>query len=130
MLELMHFPKEIVDLSEFKNPAEKKLGKSELNMAKELISGMTEKWDPEQYNDDYHEALEKLIEEKIEHGDKAEPKPAKKPKPTNVVDLVSVLRESLQQTGKSSSKPAKKTSQRPSKTKSHSRRAATHKKAA
>lgn len=35
-------------------------------MAKQLIESMTQKWKPEQYDDDYHEVLEKLIEEKIE----------------------------------------------------------------
>ncbi len=125
MLELMHFPKEIIDTSEFKDPAEKKVGKSEMQMAKQLISSMTTEWDPDQYNDDYHEALEKLIEEKIEHGDEASPKPAKKRKPTNVIDLVSVLKESLQQTGKSP-KGGKKTAAK----KARAQKAAPHKKAA
>jgi DNA end-binding protein Ku len=122
MLELMHFPKELIETSEFKEPAKKSIGKAEMQMAKQLISSMTSAWDPDQYNDDYHEALEKLIDEKIEHGDKAKPKPAKKRKPTNVIDLVSVLQESLQQAGKS---PAK------AKTKSKNARApkkAAHKK--
>jgi len=113
MLELMHFPKEIIDTSEFKDPAEKKIGKAEMTMAKQLISSMTEKWDPDQYNDDYHEALEKLIEDKIEHGDKAAPKPAKKRKPTNVIDLVSVLQESLQQSGKSAGASKKTAAKKP-----------------
>jgi DNA end-binding protein Ku len=125
MLELMHFPKEIIDTSEFKDPAEKKIGKSEMTMAKQLISSMTEKWDPDLYNDDYHEALEKLIEDKIEHGDKAAPKPAKKRKPTNVIDLVSVLQESLQQSGKSAH-----TSKKAAAKKSRSHKAAPRKKAA
>jgi DNA end-binding protein Ku len=103
MLELMHFPKELIDVSEFKEPAEKAVGKSEMNMAKQLIQSMTTGWEPEKYDDEYHEALEKLIEEKIEHPEKGAPKPAKKAKATNVIDLVSVLRESLEQ---SKSKPA------------------------
>ena len=39
-----------------------------------------------------------MIEDKIEHGDQAAPKPAKKREATNVIDLVSVLQKSLQQT--------------------------------
>src|SRR5436190_8098792 len=35
MLELMHFPKEILDASEFKEPAEKTVGKPEMQMAKQ-----------------------------------------------------------------------------------------------
>jgi DNA end-binding protein Ku len=97
MLELMHFPKEIIDVSEFKQPAEKTIGKAELQMAKQLIESMTKEWAPGQYNDEYHEALEKLIDEKIEHPSTPVSAPAKKRQATNVVDLVSVLKESLQQ---------------------------------
>jgi DNA end-binding protein Ku len=97
MLELMHFPKETIDVSEFKQPAEKTIGKAELQMAKQLIESMTREWAPEQYNDEYHEALEKLIDEKIEHPGTPVSAPAKKRQATNVVDLVSVLKESLQQ---------------------------------
>jgi non-homologous end joining protein Ku len=38
---------------------------------------MTSAWKPEQYTYQYHEALEKMIEGKIEHGDEP-PAPAKK----------------------------------------------------
>jgi DNA end-binding protein Ku len=111
MLELMHFPKELIDVSEFKEPAEKAVGKSEMTMAKQLIESMTTGWEPDKYDDEYHEALEKLIEEKIEHPEKGMPAPAKKPKATNVVDLVSVLQESLKQ---SKGKPASKEKTAPS----------------
>jgi DNA end-binding protein Ku len=48
-----------------------------------------------------------MIEEKIDKGDAAEPAPAKTRRPTNVVDLVSVLQQSIQQT-KAKGKPAPK----------------------
>jgi DNA end-binding protein Ku len=66
-------------------------------MAEQLIESMTTEWKPEQYTDEYRDALENLIEEKIEHGDKAAPAPPKKKRPSNVVDLVSILQESIQQ---------------------------------
>ncbi len=125
MLELMHFPRELVDVSEFDQPAEKTIGKAEMQMAKQLISSMTSDWHPEEYVDEYHEALEKLIEEKIEHPDHAAPKPAKKPKATNVIDLVSVLQKSLQQT-----KGAPKTNAKRAKKKAAAHHHATRKKAA
>ena len=68
MLELMHFPEELLDSSEFKEPVEKTVGKAEMQMAKQLIQSMTSNWKPEQYTDEYHKALEKMIEEKVEHG--------------------------------------------------------------
>jgi DNA end-binding protein Ku len=112
MLELMHFPSELIDVSEFQKPAEKTIGKPEMQMAKQLISSMTTEWRPEEYTDEYHNALEKLIEEKIEHGDKTAPKAVKKPKATNVIDLVSVLQKSLQQTKGAAKSPAKKTTKK------------------
>lgn len=41
--------------------------------AKQLSESMTQEWKPEQYNDEYHEALEKLIDEKIEDQSGADP---------------------------------------------------------
>jgi DNA end-binding protein Ku len=40
-----------------------------------------------------------MIEKKIESGGKLAPAPAKKKRPTNVVDLVSVLKQSLHERG-------------------------------
>ena len=110
MLELMRFPSELIDVSEFKASAEKSVGKAEMQMAEQLIESMTMAWEPEQYTDEYRDALENLIEEKIEHGDKAAPAPSKKKRPSNVVDLVAVLQESIQQSqGKAKAdKPGRK----------------------
>jgi len=61
---------------------------------------MSSKWNPEKYKDDYREALMEVIEEKVEAGGKEiEEKPRKAPKPTKVIDLVSVLQKSLEETG-------------------------------
>jgi DNA end-binding protein Ku len=113
MLELMHFPEELLDSSEFKEPVEKTVGKAEMQMAKQLIQSMTSTWDPDQYTDEYHKALEKMIEEKVEHGDEASA-PTPKKKPSNVVDLVSALQASLQHSqGKpKSERPPRKTIKR------------------
>src|SRR5439155_26000311 len=74
--------------------------KRELNMSKSLIDSMSSKWEPEKYRDDYREALMEVIEEKVEAGGKEiEEKHRKAPKPTKVIDLVSVLQKSLEQTG-------------------------------
>ena len=107
MLELMHFPQELVGVAEFSTPADKAAGKAELNMAKQLIDSMTTPWEPEQYTDEYHKAVEKMIEEKIESGGVDQPAPTKARKPTNVVDLVSVLQQSVQhKTKEANKKPA------------------------
>jgi DNA end-binding protein Ku len=99
ILELMHFPSELVDISEFKVPTQKSAGRAEMRMAQQLIESMTKPWEPKKYTDDYRQALEELIEKKIESGDKVAPVPAVRRKPSNVVDLVEVLRKSLDETG-------------------------------
>ena len=109
MLELMHFADELLDVEEFKVPTATSIGKKELDMAKALIESMSAEWQPDKYVDEYKAALEKMIEEKIEHGDQLPDKPAHRPKMTKVIDLVSVLQQSLAQTGerKPKSKAAK-----------------------
>jgi len=100
ILELMHFADELADTEKLHLPKKAEVGKRELNMAKSLIDSMSSKWDPAKYKDDYREALMEVIEERVEAGGKEiEEKPKKAPKPTKVIDLVSVLQKSLHQTG-------------------------------
>ena len=118
MLELMHFASELIDIDEFKLPESKETGKKELQMAQALIDSMSDEWKPEEYVDEYRAAIEKVIEEKLEHGDQSAPTPARKQKATNVIDLVSVLQKSLDQSGRGAKKakrpaPAKKSAAKP-----------------
>lgn len=100
VLELMHFAEELADPSKLHVPKKVEVGKREMNMAAALIDSMSSKWKPEKYRDDYREALMEVIEEKVEAGGKEiEEKPKKAPRPTKVIDLVSVLQKSLEQTG-------------------------------
>jgi len=100
VLELMHFADELADTEKLHVPKKTEVGKRELNMARSLIDSMSSKWNPEKYKDDYREALMEVIEEKVEAGGKEiEQKPRKAPKPTKIIDLVSVLQKSLDQTG-------------------------------
>lgn len=119
MLELMHFASELIEIDEFKLPQADSAGKKELQMAQALIDSMSEEWEPAKFVDEYREALEKVIETKIEKGDEAPAPKTKARKPTNVIDLVSVLQKSLEESGhgkkkekekpKGSAKPARKT---------------------
>jgi DNA end-binding protein Ku len=109
VLELMHFADEIADAGKLRVPKKVEMGKREMNMATALIDSMSSKWKPEKYRDDYREALMEVIEEKVEAGGKEiEEKPKKAPKPTKVIDLVSVLQKSLEQTGGAKKKEAGK----------------------
>jgi DNA end-binding protein Ku len=100
VLELMHFADEIVRPDALKKPAGGRPAEKELEMAGALIASLTRPWDPERYEDDYRVAMLKVIDEKIAAGGKDVPKvPGKaggKPA-TNVIDLVSVLQQSLDQ---------------------------------
>jgi DNA end-binding protein Ku len=108
VLELMHFADELADPAKLDVPKKVEVGKRELHMAKSLIDSMSSKWNPEKYKDDYREALMEVIEEKVEAGGKEiEEKPKKAPKPTKVIDLVSVLQKSLEQTGRKKKTTAK-----------------------
>jgi DNA end-binding protein Ku len=99
VLELMHFANELIDVDEFKLPAKTDIGKKELQMAEALIDSMSDKWKPEEYVDEYREALENVIEEKMKKGGAVKAKPVRRVKPTNVIDLVSVLQKSLDESG-------------------------------
>ncbi|HTD65640.1 MAG TPA: Ku protein [Candidatus Limnocylindria bacterium] len=107
VLELMHFPDELADTEELKLPRTEP-GKKELAMAEQLINSMSGKWKPEEWKDDYREGLMKVIEEKVAapEGKKSAPAAARR-KPTNVVDLVSVLQESLNAQTKGAGKTRK-----------------------
>jgi DNA end-binding protein Ku len=113
MLELMHFAEELVETSELHLPGEIKVRKGEMDMARELISKMTTKWEPSRYQDEYKSALMKVIETKVENGDAGPAKPKKQRRATNVIDLTEILRKSLSEAGaahkksKPKHKPAK-----------------------
>jgi len=113
VLELMHFADELADPEKLHVPKKMEVGKREMNMARSLIDSMTSKWQPEKYKDDYREALMEVIEEKVEAGGKEiEEKLRKAPKPTKVIDLVSVLQKSLEQTGAKKKAPTRSRSRR------------------
>jgi DNA end-binding protein Ku len=78
----------------------------EIEMAKTLVHEMTEHWKPERYRDTYHDDLMKLIDKRIKAGqteviteaDKDEYKPVK----GEVIDLMALLKRSVQAKGESS----------------------------
>ncbi|HET7536044.1 MAG TPA: Ku protein [Candidatus Didemnitutus sp.] len=107
VLDLMRFENELVPASEVKLPEGKKLGNREIKMATTLVDQMSEAWDPNRYTDDYRSALMKLIDAKVKSGGKEIPHKEKAKPATNVVDLLSVLQESLGSASKAKS-PARK----------------------
>src|SRR5881296_3245165 len=94
ILELMHFASEILSADVLQNGSSTAVSDKELKMAQALIESMAVAWEPEKYRDEYRTALMELIEQKAKHKEIATKAPAP-PAPTNVVDLVRVLQESL-----------------------------------
>jgi DNA end-binding protein Ku len=68
------------------------VSKKELDMAFTLIDLMTEEFDPEQYKDEYREALMKVIEDKLEG---VETEAAVVASPAKVTDIMSALKKSV-----------------------------------
>jgi DNA end-binding protein Ku len=102
-LELLRFAHELRDPGELDVPSGKEgVSERELEMAERLVEGMVEAWDPEKYKDDYRKDLMKMIEERVEAGDlEASSKPAPKADKarSNVVDLMALLKQSVEGAG-------------------------------
>jgi len=84
----------------------------ELAMAESLVESMSGDFEPEQYHDDYREALQQVIEAKIEGREVVEPEETAAPAGGDVIDLMAALRQSVaaakQARGEESAAPAKK----------------------
>ncbi len=72
VLELLRYPQELADMSEFDLPGkdlrENGVQKKEIELATKLIAGMTAKWNPSKYHDEYRDVLLKLIQRKVDAG--------------------------------------------------------------
>jgi DNA end-binding protein Ku len=80
------------------------LRKAELDMAKSLVENLSEKFDPEKYDDTYRKELLELLRAKAEGTELPEPA---EDGGGEVVDLMAALRESVERTKKSRAKAKK-----------------------
>jgi DNA end-binding protein Ku len=85
---------------------------AEVEMAKSLVENLSDKFDPEKYDDTYRKELMDLIRAKAKGKDLPEPR---EEEDGEVVDLMAALRESVEQTKKqrrktTTKKPARKAS--------------------
>jgi DNA end-binding protein Ku len=71
-LELLRYPQELADIGEFDLPGDELrqygVQKKEIELAGKLIAGMTSKWNPAKYHDEYRDLLLKLIQRKVDAG--------------------------------------------------------------
>jgi DNA end-binding protein Ku len=80
------------------------LSPKELAMAQKLIDEMSGPWEPHKYHDSYREDLMKRIKEKVRsketHTLPDSPKAAKPQKTAEIIDLMSILKQSLEKGGR------------------------------
>ena len=92
VLETMFWPDEIRG-AEFEGvDVDAKVRSQELEMAKQLIDNLTADWNPEEYRDEYREAMLEIVEKKIA-GEEIEVVPQESP--AKVVDLMEALKASV-----------------------------------
>jgi len=113
MFNTLRYQDELRDASGIELPPEglKSAGVTakEVQLAKRLVDDMTEKWDPSQYKNTYHDDLMARIEEKVKAGQATEiTKPSKEGthKTAQVIDLAELLKQSLG--GAAAKKPVKR----------------------
>ncbi|MFT4110273.1 Ku protein [Propionicimonas sp.] len=90
----MLWPDELRDSAFAAPEGEVKVSKAEVAMARSFIDQLSGDFDPEAFADDYREALEKVIEAKLEGVELPAPEAA--PQEAQVVDLVAALRASVE----------------------------------
>lgn len=100
VLHLLHYDDEIRKLSEFNIPTDNiktyKVTNKEIEIAKKLIQSMSGKWKPEEYKDEYKEAVEKWVEAKVKkHPEQKMVSRTHARKPTKVINFVDLLKQSL-----------------------------------
>lgn len=106
VLEVMRYADELVDTSTFNFPTAENVKPAELQMAEQLVATLADSFKPEKYSNEYRDNLMKIIEAKLK-GKKIEVAEPAEPEPTNVLDLMTRLQESLSQGKGKKAKPAK-----------------------
>lgn len=116
ILNLLRFNHELRDSSGLDIPEANSKGRAisanEIKMAERLIEAMSGPWDPAKYRDEYREDLENLIEKKIKSGRPTAVSndlkaPARKAG-GQVVDIMSLLRRSVDQAQKKEDAPRRR----------------------
>jgi DNA end-binding protein Ku len=101
----LRYPNELRDTDELEVPSSnlKTVGVSprEVEMARRLVEGMSATWKPVEHRDTYHEDLMALIEKRVEAGQTevvTEPSKdeGKRPAKGEVIDLMALLKKSVE----------------------------------
>lgn len=118
VLETLHYADEIRETADLKVPKNGEIRPQELKMALSLIDNLAADFDPSRYQDNYQEALQRLIDAKAE-GRPIPKAPAARGK---VVDLMEALRASVEASKRRVVRPGKPAAQAAGKRASSRRR--------
>ena len=129
-------PDELRDIGDFDLPAgdlrktkKNKVSAKEVDLAAQLVEGMSAKWNPGKYHDEYRDVLMKLIEKKIKSGKTEvieEPEDEEEEAEPKTINFMDVLKRSVAHASKGRRSAKKK----PAKRKAAPRKRATKKKRA
>jgi DNA end-binding protein Ku len=113
VLNTLRYAGELRDVDELGIPSSAlkgpKVTAKEIDLALRLVEDMSDEWKPEKYKDTYREDLLARIKEKIKKGQTeeiTEPEKEKK-QPAEVIDLMALLKKSVEQKGKPARRPAR-----------------------
>ena len=112
VLDLLRFDQEIVPEKALDLPGRDlkryRVSAKEVDLAQQLIKGMTDEWDPSKFHDEYRDVLMKLIQSKIKSGktrEVFEEETAEEPEETPSINFMEALKQSMEQPLR---KPARK----------------------
>ena len=98
LMNTLHWPDEIRSTEDLDVPEDVKVSPAELKMAENLVGMMATAFEPQEYKDEYKQAVLKLVEAKVQKKEIIEaPEPEAE---TTVVDLMSALKASVEKAKK------------------------------
>jgi DNA end-binding protein Ku len=92
VIETLYYPDEIRETPAEVSDGEVKITAAEMKMAEALIDLLRDDFKPDEYKDEYREALQQVIDAKLEGTEVEAPKAAR---PAKVTDLMSALKASV-----------------------------------
>ena len=113
LMNTLHWPDEIRSTEDLELPEDIKISPKEIQMAETLVDAMATKFDPEDYKDEYKEAVEDIVKAKVE-GEEIIEAPEEEAE-TTVADLMDALRASVERAKKEERAPkrgARKTAEK------------------
>jgi DNA end-binding protein Ku len=114
LMNTLHWPDEIRSTEDLDVPEDVKVSPAELKMAENLVGMMATEFEPEEYKDEYKQAVLKLVDAKVQKKEVIEaPEPEAE---TTVVDLMSALKASVEKAKKGEAKTKRASSASSSRT--------------